>query len=90
MDHDSDCATHNMPAAPAGDCDCRQRRLGVITGSIWRHLATGGIYIVTGACQIECTNRPGVLYRALTVEMDGPQWARDRDEFLDGRFQMLG
>lgn len=21
--HDSDCATHNMPAYPNGDCDCR-------------------------------------------------------------------
>ena len=22
--HDSDCATHNSPAAPAGPCDCSQ------------------------------------------------------------------
>jgi hypothetical protein len=59
------------------------------TGSIWKHLKTGGVYIVTGACQFEVSNRPGVLYVAVTVAMDGPQWARDREEFLDGRFELV-
>lgn len=55
-------------------------------GSVWRHVKTGKVYAVIGRCRLEATNRPGVLY---TRPEDGTVWARDADEFLDGRFERL-
>lgn len=35
--HDSDCATHNAPAKPAGPCDCSAQRRAVLRGlKEWR------------------------------------------------------
>ena len=54
-------------------------------GTIWLHARTKNYYVVTGLCQLDATNKPAVLY----LPMDGSggrPWARDVDEFLDGRF----
>ena len=42
--HDSDCATHNEPALPAGPCDCRRRwaKGGLIPGPARRLIGDGG------------------------------------------------
>lgn len=56
-------------------------------GTMWLHVKTGHLYIVVGECWLEATNAPAVLYhRAGGV---GPTWARDREEFLDGRFAQV-
>lgn len=54
-------------------------------GTIWVHLKTGHIYIVVGECQIEVTNKPGILYLRTDVT-EGIVWMRPTEEFLDGRF----
>lgn len=54
-------------------------------GQLYRHVKSGGVYIVTGFCVIEATNRPGILYRKVNAGYD-VTWVRDRAEFLDGRF----
>lgn len=51
-------------------------------GSRWRHVKTGREYTIIGKCRLEGTNTPAYLY----VGEDGIAWARDMDEFLDGRF----
>jgi len=56
-------------------------------GSLWTHRKTAHIYVVIGECQLEATNRPAVLYRQINHPDGGKLWARDRDEFLDGRFE---
>ena len=54
-------------------------------GKLYCHLKSGHIYVVTGECLLEATAKPGVLYRRVNLP-DAPLWARDKDEFLDGRF----
>lgn len=49
----------------------------------WRHRKTGGLYDVVGSALDERTERPLVLYRSLE---DGRTWARDAEQFHDGRF----
>lgn len=56
----------------------------VLVGTIWRHKKTRRVYVVMGQCRLEATNAPGLLYRSA---QDGTTWARDLDEFLDGRFE---
>ncbi len=56
-----------------------------IVGSLWRHTKSGHNYVVLGACQLEATNRPAVLYRSID-DVKGLVWARDEAEFCDGRF----
>jgi hypothetical protein len=56
-------------------------------GQVWKHLKSGGIYSIVGHCQLEATNRPAVLYAS--VSGDGRTWARDEEEFMDGRFIKL-
>lgn len=53
-------------------------------GTLWLHLKTNHLYVVVGHCQLEATNRRAVLYHR--VGGDGPTWAREEAEFLDGRF----
>lgn len=53
--------------------------------SKWRHVKTGNIYTVVGACRLEHSNSPAYLY----MDKAGIIWARDKDEFLDGRFEPL-
>ncbi len=48
----------------------------------YKHVKTGGIYTIEGECRLEATNRPAILYRG----KDGVLWARDKEEFFDGRF----
>ena len=56
-----------------------------ITGTNWRHIKSGGMYTVLGMCRLEHNGCPACLYQGL----DGVVWARDKDEFLDGRFEPL-
>ena len=56
-------------------------------GTVWKHIKTGGTYTVVGNCQLEATNRPAVLY--VSTNGDGRTWARDLEEFMDGRFVRL-
>lgn len=58
-----------------------------IAGSIWRHVKTGKVYSVVGTCRLEATNSPAVLYAS--PDDGGVVWARDMDEFLDGRFERV-
>ena len=57
-------------------------------GTVWKHLKTGHAYTIMGVCRLEATNRPAILYR----RADGSSqivWARDEEEFLDGRFERV-
>lgn len=63
-------------------------RESVPVASAWRHQRTGGVYIVMGYCRIEATARPAVLYASVKGDTDMP-WARDAEEFTDGRFRRV-
>ena len=56
-------------------------------GSRWRHFK-GSEYIVDGVGIAEGSQRPVVIYRP--VDGDQPPWLRSADEFLDGRFELIG
>ena len=56
-------------------------------GSRWRHV-NGSEYIVDGVGISEGGQRPVVIYRP--VDGDQPPWLRSADEFLDGRFELIG
>ena len=56
--------------------------------SVWRHNKTNHRYVIVGECRLEHSNAPAFLYTRIDVP-DGIVWARDRDEFLDGRFDRL-
>jgi hypothetical protein len=55
--------------------------------TLWRHRKSGGVYTISGFCQIEATNELGVLYSS--VQTEGPLWCRPFAEFTDGRFVRL-
>ena len=57
-----------------------------LIGSIWRHKKSRHVYVIIGVCQLEATNTPAFLYRR---PKEGITWARDMDEFLDGRFERV-
>ncbi len=59
----------------------------VPVSTLWRHRKSGGVYVISGICQIEATNEPGVLYSS--VQTEGPLWCRPLAEFTDGRFVRL-
>ena len=72
-----------------------QTELSALTSTLWRHVKTGGVYVISGGvyvisgeCQIEATNEPAVLYQS--VQTQGPLWCRPKSEFLDGRFVKQG
>ena len=57
-------------------------------GSRWRHLKSNTEYLVTGQCVLEATANAAILYTPRTGQ-DNFAFARDADEFLDGRFQRV-
>ena len=57
-------------------------------GQVWQHTKSGSNYMIVGDCRLEATGEEGVLYTLNTVE-DSTVWARDRTEFLDGRFVLI-
>ena len=57
-------------------------------GTLWRHIKSGGVYLTVGSCRLEKTGQPAVLYRHPEPE-NSTVWARDMDEFLDGRFERV-
>lgn len=55
-------------------------------GTVWKHVKSGTDYLIAGECRLEATGEPAYLYK----RMDGIiLWARDKEEFLDGRFEKL-
>lgn len=54
--------------------------------SVFRHIKTGGLYVVLYTGKFESTNTPCVIYTRLDTLSDPEPWARDYDEFHDGRF----
>lgn len=59
----------------------------VPVGSRWRHLRTGGYYIVTGLAMSEGDLTMLVCYRNVKSDPDTVPWARPAEQFLDGRFE---
>jgi len=58
--------------------------------NVWLHKKTGREYVVEGVCTLEHSNKPAYLYRSYQEGGDdGVLWARDKEEFLDGRFELL-
>ena len=60
---------------------------GIFIGEVWRHVKTETDYLITGFCRLEATGAEGVLYIAVRGR-DTTVWARDRGEFMDGRFSL--
>jgi hypothetical protein len=60
-EHDSDCAVHNMPAYPAGPCDCSAKT------TAWVSVKTGGVSAAVLYFDIDEPIRPlGVIGDATT------------------------
>ena len=57
--------------------------------TVWRHEKSGGVYVIVGSCQLEATNEPAYLYKAVHTVDTAPIWARSCAEFLDGLFTQL-
>lgn len=55
-------------------------------GSNWLHKKSGKKVVIVGHGKLEATNRPRFFYNE---EGDRTIWARDSEEFLDGRFEQL-
>lgn len=56
-------------------------------GQIYKHLKTGGEYIVLTEATREADQVPVVVYQNVNL---GNVWVRPRGEFLDGRFEHIG
>jgi hypothetical protein len=56
--------------------------LPLTPGTRLRHYK-GGLYEVVGACLIEATLQPGVLYKPLQGDMQDVTWMRPLAEFTD-------
>lgn len=54
-------------------------------GTVWRHIKSGHVYMITGLCLLEREWKPAYLYRQLGAPYV-PQIARDCEEWHDGRF----
>jgi len=65
--------------------------MNIKKGQFWRHKKTGGVYYITGFCILEATNKKAVLYIEEEADEGDKElpWARNQDEFLDGRFELL-
>lgn len=55
-----------------------------LPGEVWKHVKTGGRYMVICMALEEATETPVVVYRGLE---NGGTWTRPAREFLDGRFE---
>ncbi|WP_172298333.1 hypothetical protein [Pseudoruegeria sp. HB172150] len=55
-------------------------------GSLWRHLKSGGRYMVHGHVILEATLEPAVIYSS---SLAGTPWCRSAEEFFDGRFECI-
>jgi len=55
--------------------------------NIWRHKKSGGLYtIIDEESFIESTMQRATIYRSLH---DNRSWIRPKDEFHDGRFEVM-
>jgi hypothetical protein len=52
-------------------------------GEIYRHVKTGGLYVILGDALIEDGAVCSIVYQSLA---DGQVWVRPTKEFFDGRF----
>ena len=57
-----------------------------LPGEIYRHVKTGGRYMVICMALEEAPGTPVVVYRDIEK---GGTWTRPAREFLDGRFEKL-
>jgi hypothetical protein len=53
---------------------------------LYRHIKTGGLYLLLGDCLIESDKTLAVIYRSMS---DGQVWVRPTKEFFDGRFEFI-
>ena len=54
--------------------------------NIWRHKKSGGLYTIVGEAIIESTMQKATIYKSLH---DDKLWIRPKDEFHDGRFEVM-
>lgn len=54
---------------------------------IYRHVKTGGLYLLLGDCLIESDKTMAIIYKSLE---DGQVWVRPTKDFFDGRFELVG
>jgi len=54
---------------------------------VYKHVKTGGLYVVIGSCRIEKDNVLAIRYRPLNATY--PEWIRPEKEFFDGRFKYI-
>lgn len=72
-------------------------------GTVWRHVETGGHYIIIAHALVEADLSPVIVYGRLdeagqrdglpllTIPDDRTEvWSRPAKEFLDGRFEQIG
>jgi hypothetical protein len=85
----SRCGT-GVGEANWGEWDYLSRADGVavhpLPGEVWRHVKTGGRYLVICMALEEASETPVVVYRDMEK---GATWARPAREFMDGRFEKL-
>jgi hypothetical protein len=62
--------------------------MGDLLYSRWRHMKTNHVYFIVGQCRIEALNEAAFLY-VRDDDRSGIPWAREKTEFLDGRFVRL-
>jgi len=53
---------------------------------LYRHVKTGGLYLLLGDCLIESDKTLAVIYKSMC---DGRVWVRPTREFFDGRFEWV-
>lgn len=71
-----------MPRLPTPDEQTAAVELGLpVIGRLYRHYK-GSLYRVTGACTLEATQEPGVLYQALDPQARQDSWVRSVANFL--------
>lgn len=54
--------------------------------NFWRHKKSGGLYTIIGEAIIESTMQRATIYKSLH---DDKVWIRPKDEFHDGRFEVM-
>jgi len=55
-----------------------------MSSKLYRHLKTGGKYLLIGKAKLEWNLKPVIVYKSLKT---GDIWVRSEEEFYDGRFK---
>ncbi|MDE2233783.1 MAG: hypothetical protein KGJ90_06815 [Patescibacteria group bacterium] len=81
--------SYTPPPENVGEVDLKNKMMESLSdyarGTRWLHVKSGREYTITGSCRLESTGCAAYLY----MDDSGVTWARDKDEFLDGRFQQI-